>query len=108
MRSKMVPVRFPDDGQRNVLNLWWKKMCFNLSLLQKVETEEQERRSGGNLLHSVGAAKEKERLPRFVRINGTVSRLASKERRLREGLYGVRSSELVYRVYTISISGIYY
>ena len=35
------------------------------------------------MFHSVGTAKEKERLPRFVRINGTVSRLASEERRLR-------------------------
>ena len=45
------------------------------------------------MFHSVGAAMEKERLPKFVRLNGTVSRLASEERRLREGLYGVRSSD---------------
>ena len=58
-----------------------------------METVEQERRSGGNLFHSMGAAKEKERLPSSVRINGTVSRLASEDRRLREGLYGERSSD---------------
>ena len=38
------------------------KRCV-FSLLQKVETEEQDRRSGGSLFHTVGAAKEKERLP---------------------------------------------
>ena len=46
-----------------------------MSLLQKVETEEQKRRAGGREFQTVGAAKEKERLPSDVRILETTSRL---------------------------------
>ena len=50
-----------------------------------MNTGEQERRSGGKEFQTVGAAKEKERLPSDVRILGTTSRLESEERSLREG-----------------------
>ena len=93
--------RFGDQKTfRGLFQIYGGKRCV-LSLLQKVETVEQERRSGGNLFHSMGAAKEKERLPSSVRIKGTVSRLASEERRLFEGLYGERSSDTYIDCYGI-------
>ena len=50
-----------------------------------MDTEEQTRRAGGREFQTVGAAKEKERLPSDVRMLGTTSRLESEERSLREG-----------------------
>ena len=67
-----------------IICIYGGKRCV-LSLPQKVEMEEQERRSGGKEFQTVGAANEKERLPIDVRILGTTSRLASEERSLRKG-----------------------
>jgi hypothetical protein len=55
------------------------------SILQKTESDEQERRLSGSEFHIVGAPKAKERRPSEVRRSGTVRRLELEKRRLRYG-----------------------
>jgi len=62
------------------------KRCV-LSSRRKVSRDLMVRRGLGKLFHTVGAATEKDRVDNLRRVRGTVSKLSSLERRVREGVW---------------------
>ena len=65
-------------------NLRWIEVSFQMP--GKVAREVQVRKQYGREFQTVGAAKEKERLPKVVRRSGIVRRLVLDDRRLRDVL----------------------
>ena len=81
---KRSNARYP-ERQPNSKEKYYGGNKYVLSMAQKVERFEQERREKGREFHSVGAAKAKARLPAAERTSGTTRVAVSDDRRLRLG-----------------------